>query len=206
MEYTGIDVSSWQGNINWNLVKSSGVQFAILRAGGSDGSYFTDKKFEQNYKACKEHNIPVGAYYIVGKYCNSASAGLYDAQRFSNIIKDKKFEYPVIIDFELPGANYKKGNTDAVFTFCRYMENLGYYAMVYGSDISGFKDRLIYKDLSAFDKWVARYGSKPKYVQSYGIWQYSSTGHITGINGNVDMDISYNDYPAIMVKHHLNGF
>lgn len=206
MEYTGIDVSRYQGNINWAAVKSSGVQFAILRAGGSDGSYFKDKFFERNYNECKAYNIPVGCYYIVGKHCDCAHAGLYDAQRFTDLIKNKSFEYPVIIDFELPSAAYKKGNTDAVFTFCRYMENLKYYAMVYGSDISGFKDRLILKDLAPFDKWVARYGSKPRYVQNFGIWQYSSAGNVPGINGRVDMNISYNDYPTIMIKNHLNGF
>lgn len=206
MEYTGIDVSRWQGSINWALVKSAGVQFAILRCGGSDGSIFTDKFFNYNYSQCKKHNIPVGAYYIVGKHCTDALAGLVDAQNCEKIIQGKQFEYPVIIDFELPGVLTKQGNTDAVNTFCKYLENLGYYAMIYASDISGFKDRLIIKDLQAFDKWVARYGSKPKYAVPYGIWQYSSSGNVPGISGRVDMNISYNNYPAIMRDHHLNGF
>lgn len=206
MEYTGIDVSRWQGSINWAMVKSWGVQFAILRCGGSDGSIFTDKFFNYNYAECKKLNIPVGVYYIVGKQCTDALAGLTDAQQCARIIQNKKFEYPVIIDFELPGVYTKQGNTQAVNTFCKYLENLGYYAMVYASDISGFKDRLILKDLTAYDKWVARYGSKPTYAKPYGIWQYTSAGNVPGINGRVDMNISYNDYPAIMRKHHLNGF
>lgn len=86
------------------------------------------------------------------------------------------------------------------------MESWGYYVGIYASDISGFKSRLYLDDLKAYDKWVARYGSAPKYVPSYGMWQYSSSGSVPGINGRVDMDYSYNDYPSIMKKKHLNGF
>ena len=74
------------------------------------------------------------------------------------------------------------------------------------SDISGFKDRLNINQLNAFDKWVARYGSEPKYVKNYGIWQYASDGRIDGIKGRVDVNYSKIDYPGIIKTHHLNGF
>ena len=120
--------------------------------------------------------------------------------------KGRKFEYPVYIDFEAPGRDNKQGNTDACVAFCEYMESIGYYVGIYASDISGFKDRLYLDQLRSYDKWVARYGSTPKYVNSYGIWQKTSSGVVPGINGRVDLDESKNDYPAIMIKHHLNGF
>ena len=86
------------------------------------------------------------------------------------------------------------------------MEAMGYYVGIYASDISGFKDRLNINQLNAFDKWVARYGSEPKYVKNYGIWQYSSSGVVDGIKGRVDVNYSKVDYPGIIKTHHLNGF
>lgn len=207
MAYFGLDVSSWQGNINFlKIVETGKIDFMILRAGGSDGSYFRDPKFEYNYKMCKQFNIPVGVYYIVGKQCKNGNAGLNDAKHFSELIKGKQFEMPVYIDVELPPTNTKKGNTDAVIMFCEYMENLHYYVGVYGSDISGFQNRLELNRLNAYDKWVARYGCMPLYVKKYGIWQASSKGIIDGIKGNVDCNVSYNDYPTIIKQNHLNGF
>ena len=202
----GIDVSRWQGNINFENVKNAGVKFVILKAGGSDDGFYTDKTFYQNYQNAKAIGLSVGAYYFVGKGCKSSESGIYDAQRFAEIIKNCKLDYPVYIDFEAPDRTNKQGNTDACFSFCNYMELLGYYVGIYASDISGFKDRLYLDQLSAFDKWVARYGSEPKYVTNYGIWQSSSKGQIDGIAGFVDIDFSKNDYAKIIRENHLNGF
>ena len=206
MEIKGIDVSAWQGNIDWVKVALSGIKFAILKAGGSDCGFYTAKKFKQNVEGAQNAGIDIGAYYFVGKRCKSAEAGLADAMRFQNIIKPYKFTYPVYIDFEAPDRSNKKGNTDAANTFCLYMQNLGYYVGIYASDISGFKERLNFPETLHYDKWVARYGSKPTYAKPYGIWQYSSKGNVPGIRGKCDMDISYNDYPTIIKAHHLNGF
>lgn len=203
----GIDVSHWQGDINWSKVAKSGlVDFAILKAGGSDDGFYTDSKFEKNYREAKQHGIPVGAYYIVGPRCQSATDGKYDAVRFLQIIAGKKFEYPVVMDFELPPTWSKDGNTKAVKAFCEEMEKHKYYVSIYASDISGFMDRLYSSELSAYDKWVARYGSKPQHIKVYGMWQYSSSGSVPGINGPVDLDEAYHDFPEIMKRNHLNGY
>ena len=202
----GIDVSSWQGNIDFGLVKASGVQFVILKAGGSDAGCYTDKRFYDNYVKATQAGLYVGAYYFVGKYCKSSTDGMADAMRFADIIKDCILEYPVYIDFEAPDSSNKQGNTDAVNAFCAYMESCGYYAGIYASDISGFKDRLYLDQLNKYDKWVARYGSEPKYVKNFGMWQASSQGTVPGISGRVDMDYSKNDYAGIIKTHHLNGF
>lgn len=202
----GIDVSRWQGEIDWKAVKTSGIEFVILKAGGSDAGFYTDAKFEQYYTGAKAAGLPVGAYYYVGKYCISREDGIADAKRFLEIIKNKLFEYPVYIDLEETSPASRSGATDACIGFCETMEKAGYYCGIYASDVSGFMERLDISRLTKFDKWIARYGSKPTCTPNYGIWQYSSTGKISGIAGNVDMNEAYMDYPVIIKNAELNGF
>lgn len=202
----GIDVSKWQGSIDFKKVKASGIQFCICKAGGSDSGFYTDGMFLRNVYNAIDAGIHVGAYYFVGKYCKSRAAGLEDAKRFYKIIKDCYLDYPVYIDFEAPDASNKQGNTDACFAFCEYMEQQGYYAGIYASDVSGFHDKLIPDQLVRFDKWVAKYSNyEPKVISKWGIWQNSSKGNVPGINGYVDLDYSRNDYAEIIKQHHLNG-
>lgn len=203
----GIDVSHFNGNINWKALADAGLIFAIIKAGGSEGGKrYKESTFEKNYSEAHKYGIQLGCYYVNGKQCCTSNEGYKDAQHFASLLVNKKFEYPVYLDVECPTIFHKKGNTDAAITFCQYMENLGYYVGIYASDISGFKDRLDLSRLSNFDKWVARYGSAPTYVQKYGMWQWTDNGVVVGINGAVDMNASYKDYPTIMVMKHLNGY
>lgn len=202
----GIDVSNWQGNIDWEAVKESDVEFAIIKAGGSDAGFYRDSKFEKNYAEAKAVGMPVGAYYYVGKKCISYEDGVADAKRFIEILTDKSFEYPVYIDLESTSIADKAGATQACIGFVKTMEAAGYYCGIYASDISGFKDRLIISELEYIDKWVARYGSSPTYVKSYGMWQCSDSGKVDGISGKVDINESYKDYPTIIKAAGLNGF
>lgn len=205
-EEKGIDISHWQGDIDWGRVAASGIKFAIIKAGGSDKDFYKDSKFEFNYAHAKMHGIKVGAYYFAGKGCCNTTAGVIHANEFLHIIKDKQFEYPVVLDFEVGSVFNKAGNTDACISFCKRLEECGYYASIYASDISGFRDQLDLSRLKDFDKWVARYGKEPVYVKQYGIWQHSSKGSVPGIKGNVDLDLSYKDYSHIIKKVKLNGF
>lgn len=202
----GIDIYRGQGAVDWNAVKESGVQFVILKAGGSDDGFYQDAAFERNYAGAKAAGIAVGAYYYVGRNCTSKADGIADAKRFAKIIEGKQFEYPVYIDVEATSPDDRAGATEACIGFCEYMESLGYYCGIYASDISGFVDRLDLSRLERFDKWVARYGSQPQMVKKYGIWQYSETGRVHGISGKVDLDESYIDYAKIMQDKGLNGF
>lgn len=202
----GIDVSRHQPTIDWNAVKKSGIEFAIIKAGGSDDGFYEDSTFQRNYAEAKSAGLAVGAYYFVGSKCISREDGIADAKRFLEIIKYKQFEYPVYIDLESTAPAHKTGATDACIGFCQTMEQAGYYCGIYASDVSGFAERLELSRLTAYDKWVARYGSKPQYVKNYGIWQKSSTGKVAGISGNVDLNESYMDYPAIIKGKGLNGF
>lgn len=202
----GIDVSKYQGNIAWKQVKDSGIDFAIIKAGGSDDGFYTDPTYEANYKNAKAVGMPVGAYYIVGPYCVSKEDGIADAKRFLKMLEGKTFEYPVYIDLETTSPATKSGTTDAVIAFCKTMEAAGYFCGIYASDISGFKDRLELSRLKTRALWVASYGSMPKYVSSYGIWQKSDKGRVPGIVGDVDLDECYTDYPAIIKARGDNGF
>ena len=206
MMKNGIDISKYQGNIAWKQVKDSGIDFAIIKAGGSDDGFYTDPTYEANYKNAKAVGMPVGAYYIVGPYCVSKEDGIADAKRFLKMLEGKIFEYPVYIDLELTSPTTKTGTTDAVIAFCKTIEAAGYFCGIYASDISGFKDRLELSRLKTRALWVASYGSMPKYVSSYGIWQKSSTGRVPGIVGDVDLDECYIDYPAIIKSRGDNGY
>ena len=206
MMKNGIDVSKWQENINWKHVKDSGIEFAIIRAGGSDVGFYTDPTYEANYKNAKAVGMPVGAYYIVGPYCVSKEDGIADAKRFLKMLEGKTFEYPVYIDLETTSPATKSGTTDAVLAFCQTMEAAGYFCGIYASDIYGFKERLELSRLKTRALWVASYGGKPTYTKSYGMWQKSDKGRVPGIAEDVDLDECYVDYPAIIKSRGDNGF
>lgn len=202
-----IDVSHWQGNINFANVKKDGIEGVIIKAGGSDKGFYTDNKFNTNYTNAINNGLHVGAYYYVGSKCLSKEDGKEDADRFINIINGKKFDLPVYMDVEEPNKGQKDKVTNAIIGFCEEMESKGYYVGVYASDISGFKDMFNYDDIKdKYTLWVARYGSKPKYATKYDVWQYSSTGKVNGISGNVDMDECYVDFPSIITKGGFNGY
>ena len=200
----GIDLSHWNVVEDFNKVKAAGVDFAIIKAGGSDKGFYTDRCFDNYYRLAKLAGIKVGAYYFVGSGFLSYEDGVADAKRFLAITHGKEFDYPLCLDIETTDPKKKDVATEACIGFCEYLEKQGKYVSIYASDISGFKDRLNIDYLTKYDKWVARYGKKPVYVDKYGIWQKSSTGQIDGIKGNVDLDVSYVDYQKIMLKKNLN--
>lgn len=207
----GLDISSYQNGINFDTIKNAGINFLILRAGftgwGTGVSYNKDNCFEDFYNKAKQRDINVGAYWY--SCANTKEKGIAEARyMYENCLKGKQFEYPIYIDVEdiHHQVNNKRGVTDAIIGFCEYLENLGYYVGIYASDISGFQDKMYLNELNAYDKWVARYGSEPKYVKQYGMWQSTSSGRINGYNGNLDCDIAYKDYSSIIKNIGLNGF
>lgn len=204
MTIKGIDISHWNRILDFDKVKEDNIDFCIIKAGGSDKGFYTDSQFENNYRRAKLAGLYVGCYYFVGKYFLSKEDGIEDAKRFHKIIYGKDFEFPVCLDIETTDPKYKEGATAASIAFCDYLEKQGYYVSIYASDISGFKEKLNLDDLKAYDKWVARYGKRPEYVKDFGIWQKSSTGKVKGIEGNVDLDVAYKDYPSIMKKGGFN--
>lgn len=207
MTLKGIDVSKWQGSIDWNAVKAAGIDFAIIKAGGSDHGFYQDPCFEVNYNGAKAAGMHVGAYYFVGAGCTSRADGLADAKRFLAQLAGKQFDFPVYIDFEAPTAANPAGNTDACIAFCEMMEAVGYYVGIYASDYSGFADKLEKKRLLPYTWWVAHYGAAVDYaIENKGIWQYTSDGSVPGINGRVDMDEGYIDYSGTITAGGYNGY
>ncbi|MEE5994522.1 MAG: glycoside hydrolase family 25 protein [Oscillospiraceae bacterium] len=203
----GIDISHHQndkGTIDFQKVKQAGYDFVIVKAGGAEVGYYTDSCFEKNYAGAKSAGLHVGAYYFASAF-TTAEQGRIQAQKFLDIIKGKTFDFPVYVDVERFAGN-PKGATDATIAFCDCMERNGYFVGIYSSDISGFQENLEIDRLADYSKWVARYGSQPKYVKEYGIWQKSETGRVDGISGNVDLNECSVDYPAIIKGAGLNGF
>ena len=210
MEKRGLDISSYQNGISFDAIKNS-VEFLILRAGftgwGTGVSYNKDNCFENFYNQAKSRGIPVGAYWY--SCANTYQKGVDEANyMYNNCLKGKQFESPIYIDVEDTHhqVGNKNGVTQAIKGFCETLESKGYYVGIYASDISGFQDKMNIGELNAYDKWVARYGSTPKYVSSYGMWQSSSSGRINGYNGNLDTDVAYKDYPSIIKSNGLNGY
>lgn len=203
--FKGIDLSKHNIVADWKKV-SKEVDFVILRAGGHFGKFYKDSKFELYYNACKMYGIPVGAYYDCGKefYCHDM--GIRCAEHFKGLLSGKQLEYPVYMDIEVTPSKYRHLITDAAVSFCETMQDAKYFVGIYASDISGFMERLEIDRVKYYSAWVARYGKNPEYVKAYGMWQYSNTGHIEGINGNVDLDLSFFDYPEVIKGVHLNGY
>lgn len=206
MQIKGIDISHWNGDIDFDKVKASGIDFVIIKAGGSDKGFYTDSKFETNYNKAKAAGLYIGSYYFVGKKFRGIENGVADAERFIGQLSGKEFDYPVFVDIETTENRYKEEVTDAAIAFCQTLEKAGYFCGIYASDISGFKDKLNHERLEPYAHWVARYGNEPTVCNDYQIWQYSSKGSVSGVVGSVDLDISNQDYPKIMKSKGLNGF
>lgn len=203
--FLGIDLSKHNRVNNW-LSVSKEVDFCILRAGGNFNGYYKDPKFEAYYMNCKKFGIPVGAYYDAGMAFYGSLTGSTYAAHFMKLLEGKTFEMPVYIDIEVVPKSYKNLCTDAAISFCKAMEDAGYFVGIYGSDINTFAEMLDIKRIKNFSLWVARYNARPKYVTSYQMWQYTSKGTVNGIQGYVDRDETHLNYPIIMKGAHKNGY
>ena len=202
----GIDISHWNGSIDFDKVKASGVEFVLIKAGGSDKGFYTDPTFITNYNKAKAAGLFVGAYYFAGKNFRGVEAGMADAHRFIAILNGLKFEYPVYVDIEAQENRYKEQITDAAIAFCNMLESAGYFVGIYASDIAGFKNKLNHERIKSYAHWVARYGEEPEICKNYGIWQYSSKGRVPGIIGSVDLDLSAVDYAKTITEKGFNGY
>ncbi len=205
MNIKGIDVSQWQGEINFNKVKSGGVDFVILR--GGYGKYISQKDpyFDKNYSRAKKAGLNVGVYWF--SYAESEADAKEEARVCLEVIKNKKFEYPVYFDLE-EQTQFDKGKafcSSLVKCFCGELEKAGYFTGLYISS-APLKKYITKEVAERFALWIAEYGSRCTYRGSYGMWQYSCKGKINGISNDVDMDTSYVDYPDIIKNGGFNGY
>ena len=197
----GIDVSEYQGNINWSHVKADGVKFAILRAGIS---HRVDNQFANNYAECKSNGVPVGAYWY--SKATTVEEAKQEAQDFLAALKGKTFEYPVYMDLEEQSqfALGKEKCSKLVDAFLTVLEQAGYFAGLYCSTY--YLSNYITDSIrNRYAVWVAQYNDSCTYSGNYGIWQ-SGIGTIYGIDGDCDIDHGYIDYEKIIKNAGLNGF
>ena len=195
MSLKGIDVSEHQGNINWNSVKDR-IGFAILKLGniGDGNKFWIDSKFERNYTQCKTLGIPIGVY--VYSYTNQINNIDDCARAVVNYLQGKKLELPVYIDMEDKeiAVEGKSKLTQLVIEFNSIIEQSGRWAGVY-ANLNWFNNYLNKEEIKRrYTTWIAHYGvNEDRYKGQYDMLQYSSKGAVTGISGNVDMNIMYRD-------------
>ncbi len=193
----GIDVSKWNGNINWGQVKNSGVNFVIIRCGyrgSSAGALIEDPKFRANIQGASAAGLRVGVYFF-SQAVNEVEA-VEEASMCINLCRGYNLSFPIYIDVE--GSN---GRGDAVSVsqrtanikaFCGTIQGAGYRAGVYANK-TWFTEKINTAQLTGYKIWLAQYAASVSYTATrYDMWQYTSKGSVSGISGNVDMNILYN--------------
>lgn len=199
MEIKGIDVSAWNGVIDWQKVANYGMGFAILRI--TEKGNKTDSTFERNYAGCITHNIPVGVYKY--SYATNISEIKYEAEAVINVLKQRKLDYPVFLDIEDKCQENLSQDLmiQMIDTFRDIIIRAGYQFGVY-CGYSWYQNQLP-EDAKKYDCWLAAYPSQDdgtmqiRLKPAAGIgWQYSSKATIPGISGKVDRNVFYKDYTA----------
>lgn len=208
-----IDISSYQKSVDFAKVKASGVSGVILRAGytgyGVTHSMNKDDMFESHYEKAKAAGLHVGAYYYSGAL--SESFAEKEAGYFLSLIKGKTFDLPVYMDVEenhsttnMPALGKAK-LTSVVYKWCEIVEKAGYFVGFYTAK-SWCNTYLDMTKLSRFTFWLAHWVGNTDYKGAYAMWQYTSDGNVSGINGRVDMNLCYQDFPAQIPALGLNGY
>lgn len=194
---TGIDVSKWNKEIDWDKVKKAGVEYAIIRVGyrgATTGALIEDPYFEKNIKGAARAGIPVGVYFFT-QAVNTVEA-VEEASMVITLCKEYDITYPVFIDTEGAGGNGRADGLDVETrtavcdAFCKTVESAGYRAGVYGAR-NWFNEMLDMKELNDYIIWLAEYRDVPVYQGYYHMWQYTSSGSVDGIEGRVDLNLSY---------------
>lgn len=202
---SGIDVSQYQGVIDWEKVKPQ-IDFALLRAGYGDTLSYpsqVDTYWSRNYSECKRLGIPVGVYFY--SYATTTAMAEREADSCIALLKGKQFEYPIYYDVEEMSI-FRTGKTNEIIkAFCDKMEKAGYWVGIYIYR-SAAQSYLTETTRKRYAMAVAEYGPKLNYSDPYGVWQNSSTNRYNGINGNVDHDYCYVDYPSQIKAKGKNGY
>ena len=189
----GLDVSKWQGDIDFEKVKNAGVEFVFIRVGtqkGIGGEYILDPKFEQNITGFQNVGIPVGVYFY--SYANSTKSAKEDANWVIRQLQNYNLELPVVFDWE-NWSFYQEFNksfynlTQMANTFLSTIEKNGYKAMLYSS--KNYLEKVWLE--TKYPIWLAHYTEKTNYQGTYKVWQLTANGKVQGISGNVDINVMY---------------
>lgn len=207
----GIDVSRWQGDIDWSKVAADGITFAMIKCGGGDDGLYEDRKFKQNIQGALANGIQVGIYFYSG--ATDAKTAYDEASFCINLIKDYQITYPVAFDWELNSGDYDEV-TQACETFCNIVKSYGYQPMVYSNRNRWYNNFNGEKLSNKFKVWMAAYWSEYYYTSTrwtygddlasfkwhYDMWQYGVTDTVDGIDGYVDMNIAFFGYANYKVN------
>lgn len=194
--FHGIDVSEWQGDIDWQQVKASGVEFAIIRVGyrsSKTGELERDEKALANLQGAAEAGIPIGAYFF--SQAVSTQEALEEAEYALSLLEGYTLSYPLIYDWEYLGAEARTAHvdartlTDCIKTFCSRVEEAGYESMIYFNPHFHENEVLYLEELTDYHFWLAMYDTQMDYPYAIDMWQYSCTGTVPGITGDVDLNL-----------------
>lgn len=199
----GIDISVHQGDIDWQKVKEAGVEFAMIRVGYrtyGGGEVKFDDKFAENLKGAREAGIETGVYFF--SQATTVDEAIEEADAVLDAIAPYEITYPVVYDWEIIYDDSARTDdvpvdvlTDCCISFCERVRSAGYNPMIYQNKRTTLF-KLDLPRLQDYDFWLAEYGDEPTYYYDFDMWQYSCTGKVPGITGDVDLNISFRDYSA----------
>lgn len=205
----GVDVSEWNGSIDWKKVKASGIDFAIIRAGGrywGSGNYFTDSMFETNIKGAIAAGLDVGVYFY--SQAISASEARTEAAYTMKLVSGYNINLPIVMDYEygygasgLEGRLYdahlsRSAATSNIKAFCAAVESKGYVGMVYAS-LSVLRDDMDAANIArSYPVWLAQYNTEDNLTSAHSYWQYRDDGVVSGMSGACDMNFRYVKSPS----------
>ncbi len=200
ISHKGIDVSKYQGDIDWEKVAGDGVEYAFIRLGirgYTIGEFLEYDAFEDNINGALDNDIEVGVYFFT--QATSVEEAEEEAEYVLDMIEPYSVRYPVVLDIEaVSNTNArtadltKEERTQYCIAFCEMIRNAGYTPMIYGN-LKTFMMLLDLEQLEEYDKWIAYYSDEIYYPYAFRVWQYSDEGTVDGITGNVDLNISFED-------------
>lgn len=191
----GIDVSEFQGYIDWKQVQKAGIRFVMIRLGSrgyETGEIYPDDWARKYYDGAKAAGLQVGAYFF--SQAVSVEEAVEEANFVLETIKDWELEMPVVYDWEYVGSEARTGDmdprtlTDCTQAFCRMIRRAGYTPMVY-FNLAQSRNLLYMEELTEFDWWLARYGEDMEFEYRVDMWQYTNQGSVPGVTGNVDINL-----------------
>ena len=196
---TGVDVSIYQGEVDWPAVAADGIDFAILRLGYrgyTEGGLFMDESFSRNLQGALDAGLEVGVYFFSQAITPEEAEA--EAAYILNAIDGYTVTYPIAFDWEpiAPGSNARTEGLDGetltrcAAAFCRKVEEAGCRPAVYFNQTLGYL-RYDLRELTDYDLWLAEYDSKPDFYYHFDLWQYTHTGRVNGIQGDVDLDLAF---------------
>lgn len=195
---TGIDVSVYQKDVDWDKVKGAGVDFAMIRVGyrsyEEEGDLALDSKFKENLKGARKAGLDVGVYFF--SQAKNTTEAIREARFVIRHIRGKGVTYPVVFDMEpIDGADRitdlnAEDKTEIADAFCQVIDRNGYTPMIYGNP-QWLNKHVNLEYLTKYDTWLAHYTDETDYPYAFQMWQYSQTGKVDGIKGHVDLNMYF---------------